>query len=69
MTITVTPLPAIVEHEVPLNGYTGRQTVLARWNVGDTIMAFYSCVDLDIEDRQNVCITVLVILPQRLLIY
>ena len=42
--------PAIVEHEVPLNGYTGRQTVLARWNVGDTIMAFYSCVDLDIDD-------------------
>jgi len=41
--------PAIVVHEVPLNGYTGRQTVLARWNIGDTAAAFYSCVDLYID--------------------
>ena len=41
--------PFIVEHEVPLKDYTGRQTVLARWNIGDTNAAFYSCVDLDIE--------------------
>jgi len=32
-----------------LNGYTGRQTVLARWNIGDTAAAFYSCVDLYID--------------------
>ena len=42
--------PFIVEHEVPLNGYTGKQTVLARWNIGDTPFAFYSCVDLYIDD-------------------
>ena len=41
--------PAIVVHEVSLNGYTGRQTVLARWNIGDTAAAFYSCVDLYID--------------------
>jgi predicted carbohydrate-binding protein with CBM5 and CBM33 domain len=41
--------PAIVVHEVPLDGYTGKQTVLARWNIGDTPAAFYSCVDLDID--------------------
>ena len=42
--------PAIVEHQVPLNGYTGKQTILARWNIGDTPAAFYACVDLYIED-------------------
>ncbi|KAH9475593.1 Lytic chitin monooxygenase [Psilocybe cubensis] len=41
----VTP-PAIVTHPVPLNGIKGRQTVLARWTIGDTQNAFYSCVDL-----------------------
>ena len=41
---------AIVQHQVPLKGYTGRQTVLARWDIGDTPAAFYSCVDFDIED-------------------
>ena len=38
-----------VEHLVPLNHYTGRQTILARWNIGDTPAAFYSCVDLLID--------------------
>jgi len=37
-----------VVHHVPLNGYTGRQTILARWNIADTPAAFYACVDLDI---------------------
>ena len=46
--------PAIVEHQVPLKGYTGRQTVLARWNIGDTPAAFYSCVDLDIYHHHNI---------------
>ena len=41
--------PYVVEHEVPLNGYTGKQTILARWNIADTPTAFYACVDLDIE--------------------
>jgi chitin-binding protein len=38
-----------VEHLVPLDYYTGRQTILARWNIGDTSAAFYSCVDLFIN--------------------
>lgn len=42
--------PFIVTHEVHLRGITGRQTVLARWNIGDTINAFYSCVDLLIDN-------------------
>ncbi|KAJ3285687.1 hypothetical protein HK104_009371 [Borealophlyctis nickersoniae] len=35
-------------HTVNMKGFTGRQTVLARWNVFDTGNAFYSCVDLNI---------------------
>lgn len=45
--------PFIVEHEVPLRGITGRQTVLARWNIGDTPAAFYACVDLFIESSST----------------
>ena len=41
--------PYTVVHEVPLKGYTGRQTILARWNIYDTPAAFYACVDLDIN--------------------
>jgi LysM repeat protein len=33
---------------VNFNGYSGRQKVLAIWNIGDTINAFYNCVDLTI---------------------
>jgi predicted carbohydrate-binding protein with CBM5 and CBM33 domain len=39
---------ATVSHTVDMRGFTGPQTVLARWNVADTAMAFYSCVDLNI---------------------
>ncbi|MEV0460831.1 lytic polysaccharide monooxygenase [Catellatospora methionotrophica] len=39
---------ATVSHPVSLGGRTGRFTVLARWNVYDTAMAFYSCVDLQV---------------------
>ncbi|GAA4938272.1 lytic polysaccharide monooxygenase [Actinoplanes utahensis] len=39
---------ATKSHTVNLSGYSGRQTVLARWNISDTINAFYSCVDLNI---------------------
>jgi predicted carbohydrate-binding protein with CBM5 and CBM33 domain len=39
---------ATVTHSVNLAGYSGRQKVLAIWNIADTPMAFYSCVDLQI---------------------
>jgi chitin-binding protein len=35
-------------HTVSMGAFTGRQTVLARWNIADTADAFYSCVDLNI---------------------
>jgi predicted carbohydrate-binding protein with CBM5 and CBM33 domain len=40
--------PATVSHNVSLGGRTGRIKVLARWNVADTAMAFYACVDLQV---------------------
>lgn len=39
---------ALTSHTVDMQGFTGRQTVLARWNVADTAMAFYACVDVTI---------------------
>ena len=39
---------ATKSHSVSLGGRTGRITVLARWNIADTINAFYSCVDLQV---------------------
>ncbi|SDZ29973.1 chitin-binding protein [Micromonospora pattaloongensis] len=39
---------ATVTHRVDLSGFSGRQKLLAVWNIGDTPMAFYSCVDLQI---------------------
>ncbi|MFC0531290.1 lytic polysaccharide monooxygenase [Phytohabitans kaempferiae] len=39
---------AVVSHQVDLSRFPGRQTVLAIWNIGDTPMAFYSCVDLNV---------------------
>jgi chitin-binding protein len=42
-------VPHTLEHVVPVHSLTGRQTILARWNIGDTSNAFYSCVDLRIE--------------------
>ncbi|WP_395104118.1 lytic polysaccharide monooxygenase [Actinomadura sp. SCN-SB] len=39
---------AVVTHVVDLSGFPGRRTVLAVWNIGDTPMAFYNCVDLNI---------------------
>jgi predicted carbohydrate-binding protein with CBM5 and CBM33 domain len=39
---------ATVSHNVGFGGFSGRQTVLARWNIADTAMAFYACVDLQI---------------------
>lgn len=39
---------ATVSHKVDLSGFSGKRTVLAVWNIADTPMAFYSCVDLNI---------------------
>jgi len=39
---------ATKSHTVSMKGFTGRQTVLARWNISDTVNAFYSCVDVNI---------------------
>ncbi|MEV6980932.1 lytic polysaccharide monooxygenase [Sphaerisporangium sp. NPDC051017] len=39
---------ATVTHDVSLSGFSGRQKVLAIWNIADTPNAFYSCVDLQI---------------------
>ncbi|MEV0454915.1 lytic polysaccharide monooxygenase [Catellatospora methionotrophica] len=39
---------ATVSHQVSLAGFSGRQTLLAIWNIGDTPMAFYNCIDLQI---------------------
>ncbi|MGW1229920.1 lytic polysaccharide monooxygenase [Streptomyces sp. NPDC001478] len=40
--------PADVSHEVDFGSFTGKQKVLAVWNVADTVNAFYSCVDVNI---------------------
>ncbi|RJQ82300.1 chitin-binding protein [Pseudonocardiaceae bacterium YIM PH 21723] len=40
--------PLTLSHSVPLTGYTGKQKVLAVWNVDDTAFAFYSCIDVNI---------------------
>lgn len=40
--------PADVSHQVNFGGFTGRQKVLAVWNVADTGNAFYACVDVNI---------------------
>ncbi|GII63948.1 cellulose-binding protein [Sphaerisporangium krabiense] len=37
-----------VTHSVSLGGRTGRIKLLAIWNIADTEMAFYSCVDLQV---------------------
>jgi predicted carbohydrate-binding protein with CBM5 and CBM33 domain len=39
---------AVVSHKIDLSRFPGKQTVLAVWNIGDTVNAFYSCVDLNI---------------------
>jgi predicted carbohydrate-binding protein with CBM5 and CBM33 domain len=39
---------ATVTHTVDFGGFTGRQKVLAVWNIADTANAFYACVDVNI---------------------
>jgi chitin-binding protein len=41
--------PNTLTHQVPLKGYTGKQTILARWTIADTANAFYACVDINIS--------------------
>jgi chitin-binding protein len=40
--------PPTLSHTVNLGGASGRQKLLAVWNIADTPNAFYSCVDLQI---------------------
>lgn len=40
--------PDVVRHQVNFGGISGRQTVLAVWNIADTANAFYACVDVNI---------------------
>jgi chitin-binding protein len=40
--------PATLAHTVNLGNVSGRQRLLAVWNIGDTTNAFYSCVDLQV---------------------
>ncbi len=37
-----------VTHTVDLSKFSGRQKLLAIWNIADTPMAFYSCIDLQV---------------------
>jgi predicted carbohydrate-binding protein with CBM5 and CBM33 domain len=41
--------PNGLTHNVNLGNFTGRQKLLAIWNVFDTANAFYACVDLQIS--------------------
>jgi len=41
--------PETVSHQVDLGSHTGRQTVLAVWNIADTANAFYACIDLQVS--------------------
>jgi predicted carbohydrate-binding protein with CBM5 and CBM33 domain len=41
--------PETVSHQVDLGGHTGRQTVLAVWNIADTANAFSACIDLQVS--------------------
>ena len=36
-------------HTINLGGFSGRQKLFAIWNIGDTVNAFYSCIDLNIN--------------------
>ncbi|WP_405708500.1 MULTISPECIES: lytic polysaccharide monooxygenase auxiliary activity family 9 protein [unclassified Streptomyces] len=39
---------ATVTHQVDFGGLTGRQKVLAVWNIADTANAFYACIDVNV---------------------
>jgi predicted carbohydrate-binding protein with CBM5 and CBM33 domain len=39
---------ATVTHTVDLSGFSGRQKILAVWNIADTPNAFYNCIDVNV---------------------
>lgn len=39
---------ASVSHQLDFSGFSGRQKVLAVWNIADTANAFYACIDVNI---------------------
>ncbi|MER5368805.1 lytic polysaccharide monooxygenase auxiliary activity family 9 protein [Streptomyces sp. NPDC002722] len=39
---------ATVTHQVDFGALTGRQKVLAVWNIADTANAFYACIDVNV---------------------
>ncbi|HEY8374152.1 MAG TPA: lytic polysaccharide monooxygenase [Pseudonocardiaceae bacterium] len=41
--------PETVSHTINLGNVSGRQKLLAIWNIADTANAFYACVDLDVN--------------------
>lgn len=45
--------PATLTHSVNLGNVSGRVKLLAVWNIGDTPMAFYSCVDLQVGTGES----------------
>ncbi|MFE0640575.1 lytic polysaccharide monooxygenase [Streptomyces sp. NPDC058877] len=40
--------PAELSHQVDFGNFTGRQKVLAVWNIADTGNAFYACIDVNV---------------------
>lgn len=40
--------PSTVSHTINLGNVSGRQKLLAVWNIADTANAFYACVDLQV---------------------
>ncbi|MEE4495814.1 lytic polysaccharide monooxygenase auxiliary activity family 9 protein [Streptomyces sp. BE230] len=40
---------ATVTHQVDFGSHTGRQKVLAVWNIADTSNAFYACIDVNVS--------------------
>ncbi|MCF6522409.1 lytic polysaccharide monooxygenase auxiliary activity family 9 protein [Streptomyces sp. JJ36] len=38
-----------VHHRVDFGSHTGRQKVLAVWNIADTANAFYACIDVNVR--------------------
>ncbi|MFH9294249.1 lytic polysaccharide monooxygenase auxiliary activity family 9 protein [Streptomyces sp. NPDC017520] len=40
---------ATVTHQVNFGGLSGKQKVLAVWNIADTANAFYACVDVNVS--------------------
>ncbi|WP_327713042.1 lytic polysaccharide monooxygenase [Streptomyces sp. NBC_00464] len=40
---------ATVTHQVDFGSHTGKQKVLAVWNIADTSNAFYACIDVNVS--------------------